>query len=96
MFIRSKRECTNCGTVYWSDFPGDFVPCSCFANREGNKGGAVDSTLYCERLIGSGVNVGSVMTFNMGEYTQGNAHVRVYVNEEEGKVIVLTTTKNGT
>ena len=51
-FNPSCIQCNNCKDIIQSSFPGDWVACKCFENKEGNLGCFIDSTEYYERTCG--------------------------------------------
>lgn len=51
--ITNKVQCKNCNDVIESKHVHDFVSCSCFRNKLGNKGIAVDGGREYLRRIGN-------------------------------------------
>ena len=51
-FKPPKIKCLNCQEVIYSKYPGQWVCCPCYENKEDNKGCYIDSTEYYTRYAG--------------------------------------------
>lgn len=53
-------QCPTCKDKIYSKYDGQFATCSCWENKEGNKGIFVDQTPHYGRVGGPAVRVGSI------------------------------------